>query len=234
MTRARGPALTVENILPGLMPLVVPLDWVTILPGNPRRGKVEAIARSYKRFGQRKPLVVRITGEVDGHPVGYAEAGNHGLQAMLSMDWKYGAVLWVDESESEAFAFSLADNQTHELGSYDQDDMARMIASLTDVPDLLADAGFGVDDLERIARQTSMGALAQADSLGASSVPEPTEPMGNRGLGTPVVSTSIVFDDSAQQGKWYRFLRFLRDEYPDAGTTGERLALYVDDIIGDE
>ena len=232
--RTAAPELTVENIVPGLMSLVVPLDWVSVLPGNPRRGKVEAIAKSFHRFGQRRPLVVRITGEVDGHPVGYVEAGNHSLQAIRSLGWNYAAVLWVDETESEAFAFSLADNQTHELGEYDPDDLAKMVASLTDMPDLLTDAGFDADALSRIARQTSMGALDQAERLDANSVPEPPEPSVNRGLGTPVVSTTIVFDDSSQQGAWYRFMRYLRDLYPETDTTGERLALYVADTVEGE
>lgn len=221
--------LTVENILPGLHPLITPLAWIETLPGNPRRGRVDAIARSYDRFGQRKPLVVRVTGEVDGHPVGYTEAGNHGLQAMRDrLGWSYGAVVWVDESEHEAFAFSLADNRSHDLGAYDMNELAAGIAALSALPDLLSDAGFDGDAVARIARQTTVGALGQAqgDDEGSG--------MGNRGLGTPVVSTTIVFDDGVQQQVWYSFIRHLKGLYPDADTTGERLQLFIQNEVSVE
>ena len=225
MTKTVGPTLTVENILPGLMPLVVPLEWVRALPDNPRRGKIDAIARSYKRFGMRKPLVARMTGQEDGHPVGYAEAGNHQRAAMIEMGWKYAAVLWVDEDETEAFAFSLADNRTHDLGTYDADSMGAAIAKLTGAPDLLTAAGFDADAISRIARQTTVGALGQAEGADQGSG------MESRGLGTPVVATTIVFDDATQQASWYTFVRHLRDEYPDCQTMGERIGLYVADHI---
>ena len=39
-----------------LTPLAVPIDSLTPLPDNPRRGDVAAVAKSLERFGQRKPL----------------------------------------------------------------------------------------------------------------------------------------------------------------------------------
>lgn len=207
MTRRTAPLLTNEVILEGLQPLIVPLDWILPMAGNPRRGKVEAIARSVRRFGQRTPIVVRRTGEMDGHPVGYAVKGNHTRQAMVEkLKWTYAAVVWVDEDEQTASAYSLADNRSHDLGSYDEDDMARMIASLSDVPELLVDAGFDASALERLSRNTTPGALARADG-GAE--PTSLDDGVPRGLGTPVIATSIVFDDQSQQDQWYRFIRFL-------------------------
>jgi len=208
-----------ENIAADLLPLVVPLTWIHQLPGNPRRGKVDALKKSYARFGQRKPLVVRRTEEVDGHPEGYTEAGNHGVQAMAALGWEYAAVVWVDESEEEAWAFSLADNQTHELGSYDPQLLGEAIARLTDTPDLLLDAGFDADSLTRLANAAALRPEAGH------------EPLESRGLGTPIVSTTIVFDDEAQQSLWYQFVRHLREQYPDSETTGERIALYVMDHV---
>lgn len=236
MTRRTANLLTNEIILEGLHPLIVPLDWIKPMAGNPRRGKVEAIAKSVRRFGQRTPIVVRKTGEEAGpngvmHPVGYAVKGNHTRQAMVEkLKWTYAAVVWVDEDEQTASAYSLADNRSHDLGSYDEDAMATMVLSLRSVPELLDDAGFDARALERLARNTTPGALDRADG---GSEPSGLDDGVPRGLGTPVIATSIVFDDEDQQKEWYRFIRFLRGEYPDAETTGERLAAYISAYIVD-
>lgn len=56
--------------------LTFPVDRLTPLPGNPRHGDVDAVARSYATFGQRKPIVARREGEG-----GIVIAGNHQLAA---------------------------------------------------------------------------------------------------------------------------------------------------------
>lgn len=227
MTSRRRPTLTVESIADGLLPLVVPLEWVSALPGNPRRGKVEAIRKSLERFGQRKPITVRITGEVDGHPIGYATTGNHTIQAMKALEWNYAAVIWLDDDEETAKAWSLADNRSHDLGAYDSDDLAKMVSELSGTPALLDAAGFDAAALERLARQTTMGSLGDAGDGANGGLSEP------RGLGTPVISTSIVFDDEAQQQAWYRLVRHLRETYTECDTLSERLTLWIADTLGD-
>ena len=232
------PAL--DYITPGLRGLGVPIDWIKALPGNPRRGKTQAIARSFKRFGQRKPLVVWQTGEEDGHPIGYAEAGNHGLLAARDiLHWSHVAVVWVNEDEKTAKAFSLADNQTHDLGDMDSVALRSFVAELTAEDDtLLADAGFDDDALKRILTE---GAADLVERIQRESGDENDEDEDDgeaspidgtpRGLGTPVISTSIVFDDEGQQRAWYRLVRHLRESYPDAETTGERIQRYVIDTL---
>lgn len=221
----RRPKLTVETIAAGLHPLIVPIDWIEELPGNPRRGRVEAIRRSVQAFGLRKPVVVRRTGEVDGHPIGYATSGNHTLKALREMGWEYVAALWVDESEEEAYAWSLADNRSHDLGAYDPDDIAAVIARLGARTDLLDATGYDADAITRIAAATTAGTLGPAGNSGGGDGGG-LEP-GPRGLGTPVISTTIVFDDEEQQQSWYAFVRMLREEYGDAETLAERLHLYI-------
>ncbi|MBN2024951.1 MAG: ParB N-terminal domain-containing protein [Pirellulales bacterium] len=53
------------------------------------------------------------------------------------------------------------------------------------------------------------------------------------GLGEPVISFTLVFDDDRQQQTWYRFLRSLKERYPDAQTHGERLVRFIDSLGGD-
>jgi hypothetical protein len=78
------------KIVPDLTRLALPVDRLTPLPENPRQGDVEAVARSYATFGQRKPIVARREG--DG---GIVTAGNQQLTAARRLGWTHIAVVWV-------------------------------------------------------------------------------------------------------------------------------------------
>lgn len=79
--------LTACDIVPDLEHLAFPVDRLTPLPGNPRKGDVEAVARSYATFGQRKPIVARREGGG-----GIVIAGNHQLAAAQQLGWAHIAV----------------------------------------------------------------------------------------------------------------------------------------------
>ena len=123
-------------IVPALESLQVPIDDVHQLPGNPRRGDVDAVAASLQRFGQRKPIVARADGTIT--------AGNHTWQAAKQLGWDEIAVVRVDDDDATASAFALADNRTAELGSYDDALLLDLIQSIDD-KDLLADTGWSDD-----------------------------------------------------------------------------------------
>ena len=132
------------NIAKDIASLAVPLDKLTRLPGNPRRGDVESVIRSYTRWGQLKPIVATGNAE-DG---GIVSAGNHQLDAVRQMGWDSIAVVWTDHSPSEAEAFALADNRTSELGTNDDSDLLAMLLRVTSADtDLLAAASYGTSDL---------------------------------------------------------------------------------------
>jgi site-specific DNA-methyltransferase (adenine-specific) len=121
-----------------LAALATPIDQLELLDGNPRRGDIDAVARSLDRFGQRKPIVARRS---DRQVV----AGNHTLQAARKLGWDEIAVVWVDDDEVTAKAFALADNRTAELGDYDDQLLGDLLKAVGDVdPALLADAGWQV------------------------------------------------------------------------------------------
>lgn len=128
--------LMIQNDLRGL---AHPIDDLNLLPGNPRRGNVEAVARSLEAFGQRKPVVARRSDRV-------VIAGNHTLQAAQSLGWSEIAVVWVDDDETMSKAFALADNRTAELGDYDQQALADLIQDVGSVdPELLVASGWSED-----------------------------------------------------------------------------------------
>ncbi|MFN0030290.1 MAG: DNA modification methylase [Acidimicrobiales bacterium] len=129
-----------------LRPLAVPVDQLILLPGNPRRGDVDAVAASLAAFGQRKPIVARSDGTVI--------AGNHTLQAARSLGWTHIAVVQTDDDDVTAKAFALADNRTAELGDYDQQLLADLIGQVQEVDaDLLAATGWDTDAITTLLAQ---------------------------------------------------------------------------------
>jgi site-specific DNA-methyltransferase (adenine-specific) len=126
-------------IIKSLQALAVPIDTLKGLPGNPRIGDVDAVAKSLDRFGQRKPIVVR---QDDGTII----AGNHTWQAAKQLGWTEIAVAYVGDDDVTASAYALADNRTAELGSYDEQALKDLIDQVAAIdPELVKDAGWADD-----------------------------------------------------------------------------------------
>ena len=131
------------GIVENLQALATPIDDLSLLPGNPRVGDVDAVAASLRRFGQRKPIVANTAGTVI--------AGNHTLQAARQLGWTHIAVVRVDDDDATAKAFALADNRTAELGGYDDAALEAMVRDVLEADaDLLADTGWAGEDLEHV------------------------------------------------------------------------------------
>ena len=163
-------------IIPDLEALSVPLDRLDSLPGNPRRGDVDAVARSYETFGQRKPIVAR-RGE-GGR--GTVLAGNHQLAAARKLGWADIAVVWVDDDDEMASAFALADNRTAELGSYDEQGLADLFASIEDEA-LLAASGWSDESVAELLAQAGVEELPEG-ATDPDAVPDaPDEPVSKLG-----------------------------------------------------
>ncbi|MBC8296721.1 MAG: DNA modification methylase [Pelagibacterales bacterium] len=128
-----------NNIHHSLQSLAINIDKLSFLEGNPRQGDIEAVAKSYKQFGQRKPIVATTDHVVI--------AGNHQLAAAKQLGWDEIAVVITDDDELTAKAFALADNRTAELGSYDDDLLADLLSEVSSVPELMDSTGFTEDDL---------------------------------------------------------------------------------------
>ncbi len=127
--------------------VMVPLEELHELPDNPRRGDVEAVRKSYARFGQRKPVVARHDSEGNLTVI----AGNHQLKAARLLGWSELAVSIADDlSEDEAKAFALADNRTAELGTYDNEQLSKFVMAVSDDESLLAASGYSVSDLDKL------------------------------------------------------------------------------------
>lgn len=120
--------------------LARPIDELKPLPNNPRRGNVEAVMLSYQTFGQRKPIVAR--------PDGTVIAGNHQLEAARRLGWTEIAVVVVNDDDTKAQAYALADNRTGDLGGYDDEALVQMLSAVEFDLDLLKATAYTVKDLE--------------------------------------------------------------------------------------
>ncbi|WP_435245084.1 ParB/RepB/Spo0J family partition protein [Streptomyces tendae] len=103
----------------------IPLDDLTRYPGNPRRGDVEAIRASIRRYGQYRSLVVRDTGDSL-----VVLAGNHTSDALRAEGRTVARCEVLTCDADTARRINLADNKLAELGYYDEDDLAAMLAAL--------------------------------------------------------------------------------------------------------
>lgn len=138
------PAVSAAKISADIAGLAFPLDRLDLLEDNPRQGDVEAVMRSYARFGQRKPITARPTA---GGDRGEVTAGNHQVLAAGRLGWDSIAVVWEADDDLTAKAWALTDNHTAELGSYDRVKLADMVGLVAADPELLKATSYSPDDL---------------------------------------------------------------------------------------
>lgn len=170
----------------------VDIHSIVPLPGNPRRGDVDAVARSLRRFGQAKPIVVsRETREVI--------AGNHTHAAALQLGWERIWVAWFDGTPEEARAYAAADNRTHDLGSYDDAALAALLSSVAAVGDAELLAATSYDDAD-IAALLAGGAPGSADYLEVPDTDNYVEQYGVTVLCSDASEQERIFDRLSAEG----------------------------------
>lgn len=218
---------TFDYISEDLRALAYPIDKLELLPGNPRKGNVEAVAKSLEAFGQRKPVVAR---RKEGSDIGIVLAGNTTLQGGRRLNWSHIAVTWVDDDDKTAAAFAIADNRTHDLGEYDDEAIIEMVQKFDDDFDLLEASGYDLIEIEEIVQKITgeddydYSDVTEELSEDSAETQERTPPR-------PVIQYAIVFDNEEQQQRWFAFIRWLKSEYSDFDTVAERLDEYISRVI---
>jgi hypothetical protein len=104
----------------------VPIDELTLYPGNARRNDVNGIVQSIRKNGQYRTVVVR---EVENGPL-IILAGNHTTQALRKMGSATVRCEILRCDDNEARAINLADNRYNDLAFYDEDAMAQILSEL--------------------------------------------------------------------------------------------------------
>jgi hypothetical protein len=237
--------------------LLLPIDALHPLEGNPRRGNVDAIAASYREFGQVKPIVVKPNGDGTYTVI----AGNHQLEAAKSLGWDSIAAVVLDVDDKAAIAFAIADNRTVELGYTDDSALFEMLNDVSDDYSYLLEQ-LQWDDFEMAALsehaekydddyvqgyvppeivrpieaisatdpatgEKRLEAKPDADKTAAASLGSTA--ISASGSEKAIVQYTLVFDSADQQRRWYDFIRYLKSSAVYGGnTTAERLFEFID------
>jgi len=178
-------------------------------PNNARKhpeANLRALKESLTQFGQQKPIVITSYGTI--------VAGNGTVEAAENLGWTQIECVVIPDgwSKEKIAAFALADNRTAELAQWDARELLNQLEQLADF-DMNA---LGFDAWER------------PEDTGATD----GEVIESRGLGTPIISFEIVFDDADQQTIWFNFLKMARTLHPEAETNAERITASLIDYMG--
>ena len=156
-----------------LRPLAMKITDFNFDPANVRKHSarnLEATRASLARYGQRKPIVVNRHGLI-------VEAGNGTLVAAKSLKWEWIAAVIVEDDATTAAGYSIADNRTAELASWDTDALQKLLNTLeVDIPAI--DLGFSEVELKSLLgnQVTIPGPLGTqgppGDDPGASEAPD--------------------------------------------------------------
>lgn len=114
-------------------------------PANPRAGDVGAIVESIKKNGWHGVVVCQSSTR-------HILVGNHRVKAALMLGMEKIPVQWVDVDDNRAKAILLADNRASDLGTYDDDVLAKLVYE-TAVDGLLDSTGYDIEDMDRLVRQ---------------------------------------------------------------------------------
>lgn len=148
-------SLIIWNGSESIRRLLTPIDDLRPHPDNPRRGDVEEIRGSLRRFGQQRPILAT--------PELLIVAGHHVHEAARLEGWTHVAAAATDLTGDEITAYLLADNRTGDLGYYDEDDLAARLQSISDY----SGTGYSDGDVQALVES-----LAPPEQL----IPAPRQP----------------------------------------------------------
>jgi len=185
---------------------------------NPKDHDIGVLITAIKRFGFTSPLIRNDDTKklVAGH--GRLEAlinmykSEYSLPRGILKDddgmWLVPVVTGLNfENEEEALSYLIADNKLSEIGGWDEKALLDMLKDI----DNLEGVGFDHTDAQAI-----------LDNIEADWETDDTD----RGLGDPRIKYRMVFDDTTQQGNWFKFLEWLKDN-SDINSVSGRLVEHV-------
>jgi len=231
--------------------LLVDIEELHHLPGNPRKGDVDSIIESYKTFGQVRPIIA-VPREEGGFVV---VAGNHQLDAATALGWTHMAVLVKEDwDEAKALAFALADNRTSELGTTDDELLFEMLVEIDEEHQELLDAlqwdPFEMALLEATYETSQQPSRPPTQGWEAPTITDPNkedevldadpetaedvitqgaEAVDKAGSTRQSFNYTLVFPELSLQKRFYDFMRYLKSVTDPNLTTGEQLMNFLED-----
>lgn len=142
----------------------VPIDRLIPHPANPRRGDHTALAQSLRAHGQYRPLVVQRSTH-------YVLAGNNTLAVARELGYTRLAVQYLDVDAETGKRILLADNRTNDGAHYDDDLLADLLESLSDVEG----TGFEPEEVEALLSQTLDTLFTEAPDPPSFNAPSTTK-----------------------------------------------------------
>ena len=118
--------LPLDHIAKPLRHLAVDITTLVTDPANARRHPIDNLAMiktSLRVYGQRKPLVVNQRNNI-------IEAGNGTFEAAKALGWSHLAVVYVDDDQTTATGFSIADNRSGELAEWDKEALGHLLSEM--------------------------------------------------------------------------------------------------------
>ena len=120
-------------------------------------------------------------------------------------------------TESQKKAYILVDNKLAENATWNEALLQEEIVALNLQDFDISVLGWDEDEIREIME------------FDAEENNDDDDSEGTRGLGEPIVSYNIIFDDEQQQQKWFDFLKRLKDIYPDDSTLAEKIVQFIEE-----
>ena len=175
--------------------------------------QVGQIAASIVEFGFLNPILVDSNdGIVAGH-------GRLSAAKELALD-EVPVVVLDHLTESQKKAYILVDNKLAENATWNEALLQEEIVALNLQDFDISVLGWDEDEIREIME------------FDADETNNDDDSEGTRGLGEPIVSYNIIFDDEQQQQKWFDFLKNLKELYPDESTIAEKIIQFIEEKNG--
>ena len=175
--------------------------------------QVGQIAASIVEFGFLNPILVDSNdGIVAGH-------GRLSAAKELALD-EVPVVVLDHLTKSQKKAYILVDNKLAENATWNEALLQEEIVSLNLQDFDISVLGWDEDEIREIME------------FDADETDNDDDSEGTRGLGEPIVSYNIIFDDEQQQQKWFDFLKDLKEQYPDESTIAEKIIQFIEEKNG--
>lgn len=185
-----------------------PIEHLRPHPRNPRthsEEQVAEIAASILALGFNDPIAVTEDGViVEGH--------GRLLAAQLLQMERVPVIILPTMTPAQESAYRIAHNKLAMHAGWDEKALREELAVIYAGELDATVTGFTEQELDDI--------IGGGDEEG-----DPDKP---RGLGTPQITYTLVFDDEDQQNDWFQFIRWLKRKHPDDTlTVAGRISLHL-------
>lgn len=215
-----------------LLPLLVPIGSLYLMPDNPRTHRVDKIAMSLQRHGQRSPLVVDANSNI-------VVKGNGTLEAAQALGWTHvAAVFQTFDNPEHALDYSLSDNRPSDLAGYKKDLLLKQLDRLLE-QDLLSDSLWEPGEIEDL-REELMPMVELPPRLVQEADEESSEADEREGATEPLQGEKLheipILLNGTEYARFIENLRVVQARYNIRGfkdTTLHAVELAADAIRGE-